>query len=209
MQAEFAADHPDLNIQILVVNEAGRESGNPRAASGRDIPLLQDVDIDDESAWLNWEVTWRDVIVVDGNSEVVDIYNLSRNNLQNQDSYDELRQIIVDATPQQTEPVLGDCNANGSVDVSDLSCVSNVEERDAAIEALNTLPGDLDGNGEVAFADFLVLSRNFGRDTDSYAAGNIDLQNGVDFADFLILASNFGQSLAASPTDAVFDDWSA
>ena len=68
----------------------------------------------------------------------------------------------------------------------------NLQERDAVLAALNSLPGDLDGDMAVAFADFLVLSQNFGKANASYAEGNIDLLGGVEFHDFLILSSNFG-----------------
>ncbi len=94
--------------------------------------------------------------------------------------------------------LLGDCNADGVVDGADLACVGTIEDRDVVLGELNTLPGDLDGDGEVAFADFLDLSNNFGKDPASYPEGNIDLAEGVGFADFLILSDNFGQTTAAS-----------
>jgi hypothetical protein len=67
---------------------------------------------------------------------------------------------------------------------------------------LNTIPGDIDGDGEVAFSDFLVLSANFGQHAASYAEGNVDLTGGVAFADFLIMSDNFGKTpgdIAAMP----------
>ena len=89
---------------------------------------------------------------------------------------------------------LGDCNLDTVLDAADLTCVKGVEARDAVLTALSTLPGDLDGNGDVSFSDFLVLSGNFGTDLPAYADGNIDLTGSVDFADFLILSGNFGKS---------------
>lgn len=56
------------------------------------------------------------------------------------------------------------------------------------------IPGDLDGSGDVAFADFLVLSGNFGKTNLSYAQGDIDCDGTVAFADFLSLSGNFGKS---------------
>lgn len=91
---------------------------------------------------------------------------------------------------------LGDCSHDGLMDRSDLSCVSLLEERDAILRVLNSSPGDLDGDGRVAFADFLTLSRNFGQTHASYAEGNVDLLNGVDFGDFLMLSSNFGATVS-------------
>lgn len=95
------------------------------------------------------------------------------------------------------EPVpsaTGDCNGDGVLNSADLSCVGSIEERDAVLGALGTLPGDLDGMDGVAFADFLVLSANFGdASKTAYADGNVDLMDGVAFADFLVLSANFGK----------------
>ncbi len=55
------------------------------------------------------------------------------------------------------------------------------------------LAGDADGDGSVDFADFLVLSANFGRSADvAFADGDFDEDGEVDFADFLLLSANFG-----------------
>lgn len=88
---------------------------------------------------------------------------------------------------------LGDCNLDTVLDGDDLSCVATIDARDAVLGVLNALPGDLDGDGDVAFADFLTLSANFGAEMASYSEGNIDVTGAVDFGDFLTLANNFGQ----------------
>ena len=96
----------------------------------------------------------------------------------------------------------GDCNGDGVIDASDLACVTTIEDRDIVLDQLNTLPGDLDGNGDIAFADFLVLSANFGDPTKTaYTDGNVDLMGDVAFADFLLLSANFG--LSGDPAAAV------
>lgn len=98
---------------------------------------------------------------------------------------------------------IGDCNLDTVLDASDLSCVSDIDARDAVLSALNTLPGDLDGNGDIAFTDFLVLSGNFGKSDLGYSDGNIDLEGAVNFADFLILSSTFGQTIEGANLSAV------
>lgn len=101
---------------------------------------------------------------------------------------------------------IGDCNEDGSVNAADLTCVSTIEERDHVLGALNTLVGDLDGNGDVGFVDFLALSANFGSEAGTYAEGNVDLSGGVGFTDFLALSANFGQSantLGTNPSASV------
>lgn len=58
--------------------------------------------------------------------------------------------------------------------------------------------GDVDENGTVEFADFLILSANFGNAVETHEQGDIDCNGSVEFADFLILSANFGNSIAAS-----------
>jgi|GEM_PF-5803704 len=57
--------------------------------------------------------------------------------------------------------------------------------------------GDLDGDGSVAFADFLAMSENFGATDQPYENGDIDCDGTIAFADFLVMSENFGQSAAA------------
>ena len=66
--------------------------------------------------------------------------------------------------------------------------------------------GDINGSGNVDFADFLILSANFGQMVDSQASGDIDCDGTVAFADFLILSANFGQAIGAEavPEPATF-----
>ena len=93
--------------------------------------------------------------------------------------------------------LVGDCNGDGVLNAADLACVATKDERDAVLGELNTLPGDLDGNGEVAFADFLQLSANFGN-AGNYAEGNVDLEGDIAFPDFLALSANFGKTPPAA-----------
>ena len=58
----------------------------------------------------------------------------------------------------------------------------------------NQLLGDADSDGKVAFADFLILSQNFGAVDATYAMGDFDGSKVVDFADFLMLSANFGRT---------------
>ncbi len=87
---------------------------------------------------------------------------------------------------------VGDCNADEQLNAEDLACVWTMAERDAVLDILNSLPGDLDGNGEIEFSDFLTLSGNFGMSPAVYIDGDFDLDSEVGFTDYLILAGNFG-----------------
>lgn len=88
-----------------------------------------------------------------------------------------------------------DCNADGLVDFQDLACVcgESFASVDDVLNAANLIKGDTDGDGDVAFADFLNLSANFGNE-GTYLDGDLDCDGNVTFSDFLILSANFGQT---------------
>ena len=58
---------------------------------------------------------------------------------------------------------------------------------------LNILPGDADFDGQVAFADFLFLSSNFGQ-PGGWMEGDFNCDGVVQFPDFLSLSANFGST---------------
>ena len=68
--------------------------------------------------------------------------------------------------------------------------------------------GDLDGNGLVEFADFLLLSANFGKEVADHTFGDIDCDGTVAFADFLTLSANFGNSVGATTSVPEPSAWS-
>lgn len=57
--------------------------------------------------------------------------------------------------------------------------------------------GDVNGDGQVGFPDFLILSNNFGSDVTSHTQGDLDCSGDVAFTDFLILSDNFGNAVGA------------
>ncbi len=59
------------------------------------------------------------------------------------------------------------------------------------VELYQAALGDTDGNGEVNFSDFLVLSNAFGREAD-WLTADFDGDGLASFGDFLILSANFG-----------------
>jgi|GEM_PF-7094993 len=77
-----------------------------------------------------------------------------------------------------------------------------------AIEGCTAASADIDGDGQVAFSDFLQLSKNFGQETSGPQQGDLNCSGAVDFADFLILAEGYGDSVEPTgrtgPTDATF-----
>ena len=66
---------------------------------------------------------------------------------------------------------------------------------DIEIGVVDALVADLNDDGIVDFADFLVIVENFS-EMASREDGDIDGSGTVDFLDFLFLARNFGRSQA-------------
>lgn len=83
---------------------------------------------------------------------------------------------------------------DGVVNTRDLvfACSRNLDPG-PWLRQLNTLPGDVDFDGQVAFADFLVLSSNFAQ-PGGWTEGDFNCDGAVQFPDFLILSTNFGRA---------------
>jgi|GEM_PF-2285694 len=80
------------------------------------------------------------------------------------------------------------------VDTSTNTRVSVI--RDVSGQLNRRHAGDLDGSGAIDFADFLILSANFGQEETSVRLlGDLDQDGSVGFADFLILSSQFGSRI--------------
>ena len=93
MQDELTA--AGLDVTIFGVNQAGFESGVVTFTTDRDIGFLQDTAA--VNVWTMWGVTYRDVYILDGNNEVVSVYNLTVNNLSEPVKYDELKALFTAA----------------------------------------------------------------------------------------------------------------
>lgn len=92
MQTELDAAGLPSDVRILGVNRAGLEGGNPTMCAGRTLPWLQDVVT--TNAWALWQVSSRDVVILDEGNQVVDVYNLNANPLQIPANYDALKSLL-------------------------------------------------------------------------------------------------------------------
>ncbi len=113
MQADLAENFPELDIQILGINEWADAFANDNATEGREIPWLQDVDADQNGTSdvrQSWSLVYRDVAILDANNILVDKYNLTEHDLgdpRNEPAsanYLTLRQKLIDAAEGDTLP---------------------------------------------------------------------------------------------------------
>jgi hypothetical protein len=99
MQAEIDGEDPPTPVSLHGVNAAGEEDGNALAVEGRTIPWLQDDETED--VFGSWQVTHRDVIVLDHENRVFAIYNLSTHDLGTPANYEELKALLLEAGGSQ------------------------------------------------------------------------------------------------------------
>lgn len=77
-----------------------------------------------------------------------------------------------------------DVNSDGNVNALDHSYLIE--------EIFETQPGDTNLDRIIDFADFLILSSNFGENDANWGEGDFDGDGEVGFTDFLLLSNNFG-----------------
>ncbi len=86
----------------------GQEPGNPSMTAGRTLPWLQDVDADGNTksdVWYDlWNVTYRDVVILDGSNAKVGVYNVTVHDLATPENYATLREMVVDAAMANQKP---------------------------------------------------------------------------------------------------------
>ena len=95
MQNELLNANPATIIRIAGINQIGAESGADAMCNGRDIPLLQDTT--EDHAWAQWQVRYRDVVILDEENRTVAVFNVTDKPLTVQENYDELKQLLLDA----------------------------------------------------------------------------------------------------------------
>ncbi len=98
MQSDFDTNYPHLNIQILGINGVGYEGGNAWFTSNADIPWLQDADTNGDSqsdVWAEWQVAYRDVVILDEENVPAGTFNLTMYNLHVDENYIALRQMFI------------------------------------------------------------------------------------------------------------------
>ena len=106
LQEDLETNYPDLGVEIVGINLAGRESGNTSITAGRDLPWLQDQDSDTDGnsdVWHDWGAQLRDVMIVDDQNQLVETINLTLNDLAESSNYDSLKAKIVGADSGEGE----------------------------------------------------------------------------------------------------------
>lgn len=88
MQVEVDAQQTLRPIQILGVNGIGLESANGEMTTGRVLPWLQSTVSDD--VWTQWQVEYRDVVILGPGNEHLGSYNLTVHDLSDPANYAEL-----------------------------------------------------------------------------------------------------------------------
>ena len=136
MQRELKAANPDLNVEILGVNRSDEAVFNNLIIAERTLPWLQDPK--SATAWSAWEVTWRDVFVVDSQNRMRFVFNLTAHDLTYPSNYSTLKQMFLqtarvvdsdgDGLPDDWEKAYFGNLLSGTRDDPDHDGHSNLEE---------------------------------------------------------------------------------
>jgi hypothetical protein len=155
------------------INEPNQEPGNASTTNGRDIPWLQDVDANSngraDAAMDLWNMSFRDVVILDGANQKVGTYNLNQHDLANSGNYATLKQMLIDTamleqTPWQNPTNPRDVDNNGNVVPLDVLLIVN-ELNLSGPRLLPTPTGDqspppfldTNGDGNLTPSDVLVV----------------------------------------------------
>ena len=95
MQAQIDSVSTTRPVRIFGVNAAGLESGNAAICEGRVIPWLQDTP--QANVWGAWSVTYRDVVILGPQNEILHVYNLTTHDLSNPADYATLDSLLLAA----------------------------------------------------------------------------------------------------------------
>ncbi len=121
-----------------------------------------------------------DLLVISGSTTLV---------LENEDGGFEP---LAEFKEARNSVAIEDLDGDGDKDV--LTVVLDRGTSSARLEWLEQVrAGDLDNDGEIGFADFLILSANFGKTEVNADDGDLTGDGQVSFVDFLILSSNYGR----------------
>lgn len=136
MQGELESTYPILNIQIVGINEFGQDpaGANDLMTANRTTPWLQDGDSNGNQTsdvWYDkWNVTYRDVIVLNGQNEMTDVYNLTSHDLGVAENYATMRDKLIAAAMTEQKPWQNhrdrfDINDDGFVVANDVLVLIN------------------------------------------------------------------------------------
>jgi hypothetical protein len=65
---------------------------------GRDIPWLQDTE--EANWWGSWDITWRDVVILDRDGNQADVVNLLEHDLEDTEEYAAFKALLLDVAGQ-------------------------------------------------------------------------------------------------------------
>lgn len=84
------------------MNEAGYESSLNQLTAAGDLPVLKDEA--NNAVWDSWDVTYRDVVILDGKNECYAVFNLTGNSIENPGNYADLKALFEGALNGDPSP---------------------------------------------------------------------------------------------------------
>jgi len=95
MQAEIDSQETLRPVHILGVNGIGLQLGNAATTAGRVLPWLQPAA--DQDVWTQWQVVYRDLVILGPGNEQLGAFNLTEHNLSDPAAYTALKTQLLEA----------------------------------------------------------------------------------------------------------------
>ena len=92
MQTEL--NNLNIKANIIGINDQNKSSGNEGMVEGRDLPWLQDLET--TNVWSEWQISYRDIIILNTDNEYESLINVTIDNLTTEDGYNKLMNLITD-----------------------------------------------------------------------------------------------------------------
>ncbi len=116
----------DLNVEVIGINRSDQAANNGLVVNYQTLPWIQDTN--EVGVWNAWEVTWRDVRIVNGRGELAAVLNLTSHNLYDDSNRSLMKQLL------RAEAVARDADADGLRDdwealyLQDLAAMSGADD---------------------------------------------------------------------------------
>ena len=99
MQAEINLEDTTVPVRILGINEAEKGT-NTSFTEGRALAWIQDTP--NTNVWRSWNVTYRDLWILDENNEVLSVINLTSENVTEAPVYANIKETLLNYAESST-----------------------------------------------------------------------------------------------------------
>jgi hypothetical protein len=141
--------------------------------------------------------------IATGDGSTVDIRIYSGNTTSSQNQVQKMTSSVTAGTGAYSWTTATLPEGIYTAKVTQTDSAGNISTATVTFMVYATLPGDANHDGTVNFADFTILSNNYGGPGGTTSVGDFNFDGVVNFADYTILSNNYGKTATPSGTAAI------